>query len=388
MLALSAVLLPLASYVPTAPRSAVAHRSAHAVRLAAAPLMAETVLVTDSTDSFYGSRSLFQSLFDHGDYSKVVAFSSSVVDAKKMVISRQARYSGLIDVLDFKEGGDAELAAALGDVSTWVAVNADEAALPAQVAAAGSAGVKRIFIHLNAADAAPGTADALKSALDACGATYTVMRTGSLSKTGAGGGLLVGDLDMPTCDEVPIDDAFRVLVEAIALPELAGGRLFSLCPSVDNSQLRAMRMSGCSRTEEVSALLKGVIVEKLPEDRAADAVAAEELAKKEIDPRSDEEIAAAAEEEVKMLLQRAREKGVANQKRMVEEEAEKKVLREERMKLYSVNTPTDEDGKGIAPGEQTDSKGGGDKKGGDKDGGDGDDKPKEGGDDDDGLQPA
>ena len=79
---------------------------------------------------------------------------------------------------------------------------------------------------------------------------------------------------------------------------------------------------------------------------------------------------------------------MANQKRMVEEEAEKKVLREERMKLYSVNTPTDEDGKGIAPGEQTDSKGGGDKKGGDKDGGDGDDKPKEGGDDDDGLQPA
>ena len=64
MLASCTLLLPLASYVPSAPRSAAGHRSAHAVRLAAAPLMAETVLVTDGTDSFYGSRTLFQTLFE------------------------------------------------------------------------------------------------------------------------------------------------------------------------------------------------------------------------------------------------------------------------------------------------------------------------------------
>ena len=291
MLASCTLLLPLASYVPSAPRSAAGHRSAHAVRLAAAPLMAETVLVTDGTDSFYGSRTLFQTLFDHGDYSKVVAFSSSVAEAKKMVISRQCRYSGLIDVLDFRDGGDAELAAALGDVSTWVAINADESKVAAQVAAAGKAGVKRIFVHLSAADSAP-SADALKAALDASGATYSVMRTGSLAKSGVGGGLVVGALDLPVCDEIPIDDVFRFITEAIELPDVSSGRLFSLCPSADSSQLKQMRMSGCSRKEETEALLKGVIVEKPPEERAAEAAQAADggaASKEDDDPRSEEE---------------------------------------------------------------------------------------------------
>ena len=71
-----------------------------------------TCVITDGTDSFYGSRTIFQAIYDHGDFERLTAFSSSIKEAKKMCISRQARYSGLIDALDFAEGGEAELAAA------------------------------------------------------------------------------------------------------------------------------------------------------------------------------------------------------------------------------------------------------------------------------------
>ena len=124
------MLFHLGSYLPAGgPRSAAAPRGASR---AAAVQMAGTCLITDGTDSFFGSRTIFQALHDFGDFEKQIAFSSSVADAKKMCISRQARYSGLIDVLDFVEGGDAELASALGDAAAWVVMNGDAATLPAQ----------------------------------------------------------------------------------------------------------------------------------------------------------------------------------------------------------------------------------------------------------------
>jgi len=378
----------LASYVPSGgPRCTAPSRSRPRL---AAPVLAETAVVTDGTDSFFGSRTVFQTLFDNGDFSSLTAFSSSVVDAKKMCISRQARYSGLIDVLKFAEGGDAELATAFADASTWVAINADTATLPAQIAAAGQAGVKRIFIHLSAADAAPADASALTAALDGSGAAYTVMRTGTLAKAGAGGGLLVSDLDMPVCEEVSLDDAFRFLTEALAIPE-ASGRLFSLCPTTDDSQLKQMRMAGCTRKEEAEALLKGIIKEMTPEEKEAGGTAAEIAEAKEEDPRSAEEKAAAAEEEVKKLLAKAREKGIENQKRMAKEEAEKQAKREERAAYFAQNMPDDEEeGKGGAsddddkPDPKPDAGGDGGDGGSDGGGGGGDD-PKKKGDDDDGL---
>ena len=72
------------------------------------------------------------------------------------------------------------------------------------------------------------------------------MRTGSLGKSGEGGGLLIGEVDDAVCDEVPIDDVFRFITEAMTIPE-AEGRAFSLCPSADASQLKQMRLAGYSR---------------------------------------------------------------------------------------------------------------------------------------------
>ena len=95
---------------------------------------------------------------------------------------------------------------------------------------------------------------------------------------------------------------------------------------------------------------------------------------------------AAAEEEIKALLAKAKVKGIENQKRMAEEEAVKAAKRAERLELYKANNPDEEDDK-KGGGEEGDDKGSDDDKkgGGDGGGGGGDDKPKKDGDDDDGL---
>jgi len=328
------------------------------------PQMAEQLIVTDGTDSFFASRLVFQSVHDHGDYSKITAFSSSIAESKKMLLSRQARYSGLVDVLTFAEGGSAELAAAFAESTAWIAVNADQATLAEQLSAAEAAGIKRAFIHLSAADC-PDTAP-LAAVLEGSSVACTLMRTGSLSKTGSGGGLLVSGLDEPTCDEVPIEDVFRFVAEAMTLPE-AEGRAFSLCPSADATQLKEMRMAGCSRRDEVKALLKGVIRESVDEELDPTEVAA----KAEETAKSEEENKLEREEELKELLARAKQRGIETQARLAEEEKVKSEKRAERLSYFERNQPKDDD--------EGDSEGEGDAKGGSSD----KDKPKKDGDDDD-----
>jgi len=361
MAMVSAVVTGAFLVAPSA-RSAALGRSA--VRASVDVQMAGSLVVTDGTDNFYGSRGIFQYVYDFGDFGKITAFGSSTADSKKMLLSRNARYSGLLDVLEFAEGGAAELATAFGGADTWLAVNADEATVLEQLKAAEAAGVKRAFVHVSASEAPSMDVTAVSSALSSL--KYTVMRTGSLSKTGGGGGLIVGEIDLPTCDEVPADDVFRFITEALTLPE-AEGRAFSLCTSVDSSQLREMRMAGCSRREEVLAFLQGKI-----SDKAVEAVAAEPTAEEAAaTAKSEAEIAAAREEELKALLAKAKVRGEENQKKMAEEEAAKEKARAERMELY----------KSVEP-EEGEGKEGEDKDGGEEDGKGSDDKPKKDGDDD------
>ena len=54
---------------------------------------------------------------------------------------------------------------------------------------------------------------------------------------------------------------------------------------------------------------------------------------------------AAAEEEIKALLAKAKVKGIENQKRMAEEEAVKAAKRAERLELYKANNPDEDDDK-------------------------------------------
>eukprot|EP00316_Scyphosphaera_apsteinii_P023974 CAMPEP_0119312112 /NCGR_PEP_ID=MMETSP1333-20130426/25088_1 /TAXON_ID=418940 /ORGANISM="Scyphosphaera apsteinii, Strain RCC1455" /LENGTH=341 /DNA_ID=CAMNT_0007316673 /DNA_START=179 /DNA_END=1204 /DNA_ORIENTATION=+ len=297
--------------------------------------MAESIIVTDGTDSFYGSRSVFQYLHDFGDYSTITACSTSVSDAKKMLLSRQARYSGLIDVLQFTED---DLGNAMVGATVWLTVNANESQLSEQLAKAQAAGIKRVFILISA-DGPSATLDdssALQNALETTGMTYTVMRTGKLVADGAGGGLKICDIADDGITDVSKEDVFRFITEALTL-DGANGRMLSLVSSIDESQLKEMRLAGCDRREEVEALLAGVITEKSPEEEAGEIEAA-----KEEESKSEAEDAADREEELKALLARARQRGLEDQKKRKEEEDEKMKLREERSKYFTSESGDDE----------------------------------------------
>ena len=106
--------------------------------------------------------------------------------AKKRFLSRTARYSGLLNILDFatvnfenKEQVDGLLV----DANSWIAFNVSQKAIPALSQAALSAGIKRvIFTTELPADRMSETVipefDAAVIAFEAAGASFTGVRHG------------------------------------------------------------------------------------------------------------------------------------------------------------------------------------------------------------------
>jgi len=294
-----------------------------------------SIVVTDGTDSFFHSRTMVQSLYDFGDYGKITASSTSMADAKKMLISRTARYSGLLDVLDFHEGSTPDFT----DADSWLSVNAKEATLSAEIDAAAAAGVKRAFILFTEPI---NSVAALDEQLKASGMEYTLLRTGSLVNGPAGTGLKLDAFEEVVCDDVSIQDIFRFVTEALTLPE-AANRQFSLCPSDGVvPALKQMRLAGYERRDEV----KAVLTDALPDD-SADALALASKTPEEIEAeeqlvlRSEAEVAAEREEELKALLERARARGEETQKRLALEEAERLAYRKEQEKYYKSPSAAD-----------------------------------------------
>jgi len=293
-----------------------------------------SLVVTADGGSFYNTRKIFNDLHDFGRYASITAVTDSVVEAKKILISRSGRYSGLLDVLGFHEGAPSS---AFKPGDTWLALNPEQESLAAQIDAAAAAGVTRAFLLLSEALADEETLDAK---LSASGMDYTVMRTGAMVDEGSGGGLKLGELNMPVCEDVAREDVFRFVTEALTLPE-ASKRSFSLCPSEGAvSTLKQMRLAGYERRDEVQMLLKGVITEQdAPEELTAD----EAAEKTELVLRSEAEIAAEREDELKMLLDRARQRGIDTQKKLAYEEAEKLAHRQEQEKYYKAPPESDSD---------------------------------------------
>jgi len=305
-----------------------------------------SVVVTDGSGSFLQSRSMFQQLHDFGDFGKIVASSASIPEAKKMLMTRTARYSGLLDVLEFHEGASPTF----DGVAAWLALNADEETLPADIEAACKAGVTRAFVLCSTPLS---DFDAMDAKLAASGLEYTLMRTGALvaDEAAVGLGLKLDDFEGVTCEDVPMGDVFRFVTESLTLPE-AAKRSFSLCPSTGTAPaLKQMRLAGYDRRDEVRALL----LDALPdgEAEAAAKLSPEAAAEQEqLVLRSEAEVAAEREEELKMLLARARQRGEETQARLQHEEAERLAYRKEQEKYYkapSSDADADDDAPPTAP---------------------------------------
>jgi hypothetical protein len=86
-------------------------------------------------------------------WSSVILATDNSVSTKKRFLSRTARYSGLLNVLDFAtvssfEDTSEELTSTLVDANSWIAFNVSQQAIPALSQAALTAGMYIIYIYL------------------------------------------------------------------------------------------------------------------------------------------------------------------------------------------------------------------------------------------------
>ena len=297
-----------------------------------------SIVVTDASGSFQQSRGVFNTLYDFGGYASITASSTSTAEAKKMLISRKTRYSGLIDVLSFEEAATPSFEGA----DSWLALNVDQATIGAQIDAAAAAGVKRAFFLCSTLIT---SWEPLEEKLKAAGMTFTMMRIGELAEAAeAGAGLKLGALDLPVCEAVAKDDVFRFVTEALSLDE-ASDKAFSLCPSEGTAPaLKQMRLCGYERRDEVKAILSGVVPDDDATAAAADLSPAEQEEQAELVMRSEAEVAAEREEELKALLERARKRGEELAEKRRFEEEEKLVWRKEQERYYSTQDRKDKNG--------------------------------------------
>lgn len=98
----------------------------------------------ERTDQF-----VFDILHAQGKWEKIVAFSDSISFARKRLISRKSRYTGLLDVLEFDEGDvydGASMEEKLQGCSAWLCFNCLGDKVKDSVEIAKKAGVKSMVI--------------------------------------------------------------------------------------------------------------------------------------------------------------------------------------------------------------------------------------------------
>lgn len=117
----------------------------------------------ERTDQF-----VFDILQAQGKWEKIVAFSENMSFAKKRLVSRKSRYSGLLDVLEFDEGDKYDpvtMEEKLQGCSAWLCFDCEGGKVKESVEVATKAGVKTMVITstVSASEASTvGIEDALK----------------------------------------------------------------------------------------------------------------------------------------------------------------------------------------------------------------------------------
>jgi len=138
-----------------------------------------TALISGLIISGQADQFAFDLVHGQGKFDKIIAFTPDSKSAKKKLLGRSARYSGLSSLLEFTEGSTDDLLATDGPltgVNSWLAFEVDSASVLAKAEAAKAAAVKNV-IFVVSGDADMSAAEAL---LKESGATYTFIRTGEV----------------------------------------------------------------------------------------------------------------------------------------------------------------------------------------------------------------
>jgi len=260
----------------------------------AEPLVTGTALVSgfletkERTDQF-----VFDLLHKHGAFSKIIAYNSDTAFAKKRLISRSARYSGLGNVLEFAEGSMEEL---LGygskleteGVDAWLSFGVEPEDVAAHATAAVKAGVKSVVVVCSSA----GKVDfsAAEAAVADSETSFTFVQVGEILDGALKEGGPIALTATTDAEEVFIEegmgvtreDAVRVAAEAFMLPP-AQKKGFALVAGNETSAayLKSLRSEGYTRSQEIGFLMTSGLAEFATESEISAVEKAEKKAKAE-----------------------------------------------------------------------------------------------------------
>jgi len=264
-------------------------------------------LSPDRTDSFG-----FDALNKLGVFEKIIAFSSDSAFAKKRLIGRNARYTGLLDVLDFAEGADDSLRAsdsALSGCDAWLAFGVAPEAVRSSAEAAVAAGVKRVVLVV---EGQCPEANQLATTLD--GTSLTVIQCGEFVEGTEGGAVEIkaaGNV-LPQGAEIARDEAIRVATESLLI-SLSEKKSFGLLKGNEDAEahVKELRTQGMTRTRELENLFNGsfavFLEQKAAREKEEAEKAAEEAKRREEEEQRRIEKEAEAAELAKPLWERTME---------------------------------------------------------------------------------
>lgn len=207
-------------------------------------------------------------------FSKIVAFVDDMSFAKKRLIGRHARYTGLLDKLDFIEATDAgalPTAEQLDGVKSWVANCGNDISMVKQIAElVKSTGVENVSVLLTDASALS-AAESLEAvqALDAAGKAFTVVAVGSISEDAEGAyPYAIHDFGteggvVPSNATFSRDESLRLVTECLGL-ECGKNKALAFTEvhdvnATETKLVRGLREAGYTRPQEIDHMIsKGV----------------------------------------------------------------------------------------------------------------------------------
>lgn len=207
-------------------------------------------------------------------FEKIVAFVNDAKFAKKRLISRSSRYSGLLDKLDFvqaeEEGGLPNLAQLEG-VSSWVVNAGDLATITSVAELVKGSSIDNVSILLT--DAQSTDVEETKAAMtaleEACGEStkYTIIAVGSITETPEGQlPYTIAPLGSDESKELLVadatysrDESLRVLAECLGLESACNkAMVFSEVTDVNATEaklVKGLREGGYTRPQEIDHMI-------------------------------------------------------------------------------------------------------------------------------------
>jgi len=237
-----------------------------------------TVLVSGLVRSKERTDQVLFDLLNNGEsafeFETIVAFVDDIAFAKKRLLSRSARYSGLLDKLDFVEAGvpgGLPSPSQLEGVKSWVAVfDADDLVnnvndVTAVVKQTGT--VENIAIlAANAANLDSTDEKQIVESLKACGAKYTMVAVGELQDIPEGTDpysfyeMGSSENTIPEDATFSRDEAMRMITECLQLEAGVNRALsFSKVNDVNATEaklIKGLREAGYARPQEVDHMLR------------------------------------------------------------------------------------------------------------------------------------